>query len=437
MFDITFLKYTKDKVMILKDDLTGLPNRKSLISELNAHRCRKMILLGIDIKNFGEINSCYGNEEGDNFLVSFGRKLSDFANSLALNDTEVYRLHSDVFALAACMDKFSVKKSLLDFANMLVKKFENFLSEDPIRIKSLNVIPSFVCGISHNDNFYGDNIGSNLFNRMDIALREAKNKNIKKISYCQIDEEVEKFYERNILWSNILKSVLQGKSKLVLKPYYQAIQKIETGEILKYECLIRMVGKDDVISPSMFLASAERLGLLPSIGKIVISESCNIFRNLQAGFSINITSQDLADEEFEKFILSQCEFNSIDPERVTLEILENEEIYNLKSKIINLKKHGFKIAIDDFGVGYSNFSRHHEINIDYIKIDGSLIENLLKTSKSYKTVKSIVSYAQSINAETIAEYVTNSDIYNKLEELGVDYAQGYAVGKPAESILSA
>lgn len=419
--------------MILKDDLTGLPNRNSLISELNAYKCRKIILLGIDIKNFGEINSCYGNEEGDNFLVSFGRKLSEFANSLMFNNTtEVYRLHSDVFALEVCLDNTSVKKNLLDFADIIVKKLENFISENPIRINNLNVTPSFVCGISHNENFYGDNIGSNLFNRMDIALREAKNKNLKKISYCQIDEEVEKFYERNILWSNILKSVLQGKSKLVLKPYYQAIQKIKTGEIPKYECLVRMVGENDIISPSMFLASAEQLGLLPSIGRIVISESCKIFRNLQTGFSINITSQDLADEEFEKFILSQCEINNIDPERVTLEILENEEIYNLKSKIINLKNCGFKIAIDDFGVGYSNFSRHHEINIDYIKIDGSLIENLLKSSKSYKTVKSIVSYAQSINAETIAEFVTNANIYDELEELGVDYAQGYAVGKPAD-----
>jgi len=420
--------------MILKDDLTGLPNRNSLISELNAYKCRKIILLGIDIKNFGEINTCYGNEAGDNFLVSFGRKLSRFANSLFFDNTHVYRLHSDVFALAACLDKTSAKKKLLDFADMLVKKLEDFISETPIRINGLNVTPSFICGISHNDNFYGDNIGSDLFNRMDIALREAKNKNLKKISYCQINEEVEKFYERNILWSNILKGVLQGKSNMVLKPYYQAIQKIGTGEILKYECLIRMVGKNDVISPSMFLTSAEQLGLLPAIGRIVITESCKIFRNLQTGFSVNITSQDLADEEFEKFILSQCEINNIDHERVTLEILENEEIYNLKSKIINLKELGFKIAIDDFGVGYSNFSRHQEINIDYIKIDGSLIENLLKSSKSYKTVKSIVSYAQSINAETIAEFVTNTNIYNELKELGVDYAQGYAVGKPVERI---
>ncbi|AEI15345.1 diguanylate cyclase/phosphodiesterase [Flexistipes sinusarabici DSM 4947] len=423
--------------MILKDDLTGLPNRNSLINKLNVQKCKKIVLLGIDIKNFGEINSCYGNEEGDNFLVSFGKKLSEFANSLVFNNTEVYRLHSDVFALAACLDKTSLKENLLDFAEMIVKKLENFISENPIRINSLSVTPSFVCGISHNDNFYGDNIGSNLFNRMDIALREAKSRNMKKISYCQIDDEVEKFYERNILWSNILKNVLQGKSKMILKPYYQAIKKIRTGEIPKYECLIRMVGKNDVISPSMFLASAEQLGLLASIGRIVISESCKIFRSLQSGFSINITAQDLTDEGFENFLLSQCDTNNIAHERVTLEILENEEIYNLRSKIINLKKIGFKIAIDDFGVGYSNFSRHHEINIDYIKIDGSLIENLPKSSKSYKTVKSIVSYAQSINAETIAEFVTNSDIYNKLKDLGVDYAQGYAIGKPAESILSA
>ncbi|WP_273265650.1 EAL domain-containing protein [Flexistipes sinusarabici] len=423
--------------MILKDDLTGLPNRNSLINKLNVQKCKKIVLLGIDIKNFGEINSCYGNEEGDNFLVSFGKKLSEFANSLVFNNTEVYRLHSDVFALATCLDKTSLKENLLDFAERIVKKLENFISENPIRINSLSVTPSFVCGISHNDNFYGDNIGSNLFNRMDIALREAKSRNMKRISYCQFDEEVEKFYERNILWSNILKGVLQGKSKMVLKPYYQAIQKIRTGEIPKYECLIRMVGKNDVISPSMFLASAEQLGLLPSIGRIVISESCKIFRNLQCGFSINITAQDLADGGFEKFLLNQCEANNIAHERVTLEILENEEIYNLKSKIINLKKSGFKIAIDDFGVGYSNFSRHHEINIDYIKIDGSLIENLLESSKSFKTVRSIVSYAQSINAETIAEFVTNSDIYNKLKDLGVDYAQGYAIGKPAESISSA
>lgn len=419
--------------MIQTDDLTGLPNRNKLIKELNLHECRKIILLGIDIRNFGEINSCYGNEEGDNFLISLGRKLSKFAQTLTF-DANVYRLHSDVFALAACTDKLPSGKNLLDVAEMLIEKFENFIGGSPIEIHSLDITPSFTFGISHNNDFYGDNIGSDLFNRMDIAIREAKHKSLKKMSYCQIVEKVEKYYEKNILWSNILKSVLQGKSELVLKPYYQAILRIDTGEILKYECLIRMVGEKGVIAPSMFLASAEQLGLLPAISRIVITESCKRFRNSNMEFSVNITSQDLADKNFEDFLITQCEINNIDHGRISLEILENEEIYNLKAKIVNLKKHGFKIAIDDFGVGYSNFSRHHEISVDYIKIDGSLIKNLLTSEKSYKTVKSIVDYSRSINAETIAEFVMDADIYNKLKELGVDYAQGYEIGMPTEHI---
>lgn len=158
------------------------------------------------------------------------------------------------------------------------------------------------------------------------------------------------------------------------------------------------------------------------------------FARLDLEFSINITAQDLHDKGFLEHLCRRIGDAGIARERVVLEILEDDSFLSELGRIERLKKLGFKIAIDDFGVGYSNFSKLQKLGADYIKIDGSLIKNLDRNENDREILKTILSYAKSIGARTIAEFVASEEIFAAIRALGVDYAQGYFIGRPAEAL---
>jgi len=236
-----------------------------------------------------------------------------------------------------------------------------------------------------------------------------------------------------------LKTLHLIKNNLII-PFFQPILDIKTGKIVKYEVLARGNLSGKIALPFEFLPAAEILQILPIITRMIISESFKFFEDKPLiKFSINITEFDLIDPSFSDFIQNKTKEFNIQASNVTLELLENIKSINIthyNEMISNLKDLGFSIAIDDFGIENSNFSRLMAIDCDYLKIDAIFIKDIHKNHKNQTIVESIVNVAQVLKIKTIAEYVESKEIFECIKSLGVDFAQGYYIGKPSSKIVN-
>jgi len=263
-----------------------------------------------------------------------------------------------------------------------------------------------------------------------MALGFAK-KNRKQFAVHDESMLISKNYEKNLSMSKTLRDAIEGDW---LTPYFQPIVDVKTGEIKKYESLIRIVKPDgDELSPFMFLDVAKATRLYPRITRAVILKSFEIFKNRKEFFSINLSIEDILDSETSSFVINTLANYNLG-NRVIFEILESEGIENYEEAakfLYNVKNMGAKIAIDDFGSGHSNFEHLARLNVDIIKIDGSLIKNIDVNKNAEIIAQTIVSFAQKLNIESVAEFVHSKEVYDKIKEIGVDYAQGYYFGKPS------
>ena len=195
---------------------------------------------------------------------------------------------------------------------------------------------------------------------------------------------------------------------------------------------------DKIISPVEFLNVAKLTGMTNKITKIMIDKSFKFFSTKsEKEFSINITEDDLRDGYLSDFLHQKLKQDNISPNRVVIEVLEGISA-NYKSgnieQLIELKRNGLKIAIDDFGAQNSNFERVHKLDIDFIKIDGSFIKNIATDPISYKVTKTITDFSKSIGAKIIAEHVHNLETLNIIKKLGIDYSQGFYLSEPLPCI---
>ncbi|MEJ5169126.1 MAG: EAL domain-containing protein, partial [Arcobacteraceae bacterium] len=268
----------------------------------------------------------------------------------------------------------------------------------------------------------------------DLALQAAK-KNHKNyiVFYDELDNLQE--YENNMTWTKKLKVAI-ADDKIVV--YFQPIVDNKTRRVVKYECLVRMIDDNKIISPYFFLEVAKKTNQYTKMTKIIVEKAFKAFEYLSFDFSINISYDDIEQEWFLDFIKSMIKkYNTHDiAKRVVFEILEDQSIKNydvLKHFINEVKALGCKIAIDDFGSGYSNFEHIIKMNVDYLKIDASLIKNIAHDENSKKVTQTIVDFAKKLNLKTIAEYVENEEIFNETKSMGVNFSQGYYFSPPVSS----
>ena len=201
----------------------------------------------------------------------------------------------------------------------------------------------------------------------------------------------------------------------------------------KYEILVRMKdSKGEIISPYFFLERAKKINLYSEITKKVIQKSFEFFENKNIEFSINFSISDILEKDVVDFLIQKIyEFDI--GHYLTIEITESEGIDNLEeviSFIKIVKNLGVKIAVDDFGTGYSNFSYLVKLQADFIKIDGSIIQDINKSKTAKAVVEAIVFFAQKVGIRTIAEFVSTKEIYKTCKELEIDYFQGYLFDEP-------
>jgi len=396
------------------DNLTLIGNRNALLKEIKYKKDQLLTIMDID--QFSNINELYGDEIGDKILVSFASFIKKSFNQF---ENSVYRVGDDKFALL-CKEK---NISILD----IEESFEVFI--DLLEKNGLNIdgdIIRFDITISLS---YGDNI--NTYTNALRALSYAKEHYIKIIKYDEYKHSLKNNYIENRKWIQKLKTGLTNGS---FKAFYQAIVDSNTKEIYKYEALIRYIEDDGtVISPFHFLPIAKKAKLFSGIIKLMITECINFIKIKNQIVSLNVSFEDIRTLSTYEYIMDTLKNNPEEAKLLHFELLETEEIEDFtlaKRFISDIKSYGCKVGVDDFGAGYSNFNMLNELQVDFVKIDGSLIKEISTNKNQELIVDTISQYTQKTNLSTIAEFVSSEEIYDKIKTLGITHAQGYYFAEP-------
>ena len=415
--DVTELARSKTNIRnsIYQDPHTKLPNRLKLLtdkSHLNSKKISTCIILNID--SFDSINNLYGNSFGDKILIMVAKWLE--ANLLDKNTT-LYKFEADIYAMVCTSDvkEEKLKEYLTTISENIAQ--EKFLANDA------EVDISMTIGAAQSN--------ANELKLAQIAYKEAK-KAKKAFAIYDTNSHKDEEYTKNIQTSKTLKNAVDND--LVL-PYFQPIMNIETEKIEKYETLMRIQDeKGKILSPYEFLDIAKKSKIYPKLSCSLIEKSINTFLIAPCEFSVNLSFLDITNKATTKFILDLLDKTGVGP-WIIFELLESEGIENYK-EVMNfteqVKSYGAKIAIDDFGSGYSNFERIVELQVDFIKIDGSLIKNIDHNDDMKIITKTIINFAKELGIKTVAEYVHSEEVLNQVKLLGADYAQGFYIGKPDE-----
>ncbi len=414
---LTELENKKNEIYenMIRDSVTNLYSRTKLYSDLN--ELDKVGLILLDIDSFSTINNSYGYDVGDTILIEIANLLRD-----NLKDNElIYRIESDKFILL-----FQDKTD--DYLEQLALDIKKIFFKHHFEINGMTINLDISMGIV---NYPQDN----LLQKSEIAINASREKQDNKIEFYSEKIDAIKTINNNLLWSKRLSDAINLDNIIA---YYQPIVDCKTEKIVKYEALARLSYEGEIYSPFHFLGAARNAGLLTKITKAIFRQACQTFSNNDYYFSVNITNHDLMDKNFSNTLLAYCEEFKVNPSRISIEILEDANVsknIQAKNTLKELKTSGFLLSIDDFGVEYSNFSQISSLEIDSIKIDGSFIKDIT-TNKNYEYItESIVRFTKYINVKTVAEFVHSKEVFEKIKELDIDYAQGYYFGKPEKELV--
>jgi len=411
------VKYTTRQTFI--DKLTGLNNRDSLNNDLVIDDSN--IFIVSNIKEFSLLNQYYGLEIANEVLKQVATGFKTFANE---HNMRVYRISADEYVLLSNDNRLGVIEcgDILEELNDTIGSMEIKVGHEDETLKI-----EIYSGVSFN--------GVHPLEEAQIALREAKAKALPYLAYAQnLDNKVD---TKNILdIKKIIKHAIEHKNII---PFFQPITN-QYGEFIKYEALVRILdfenGNEKILYPDQFLSIAIRSGLYVDLAKEMLSQALIFFKDREEKISVNFLPNDFYNHEImDRFIGLVQMYKK--PERIVVEITEQEGVgdFDRLFKIVKkLRKVGVTIAIDDFGSGYANYVHILQLKPDYLKIDGSLIKNILTDADSQILVKSITRFAGYMKIKTIAEYVENEDIFELLKTYGVDEFQGYYFGRPLNLI---
>jgi len=396
-----------------RKSLTNLPSLFALYKEIKETSGREFNLIVLDVDKFREINQTFGLESGNEIIREIARKLQ----AILSKNSNLKLYHIDIDKFAVQVPYSWTKPQIKHFTYYLLKELEG-----PYDLNGLMI--RFRAGVAYRT--------TKPLLRSSLALDQAKERNLDIVFDDEVDSLLDD-YHTHLTYLKELKYAIEHDN---IVPFYQPIVD-KKGKVVKYEALVRMVDqKGQIVPPIFFLPIAKKSRLNSIITKIMVEKSLKRFRYLPYGISINLTVDDAENEEIRDFIIKQVK-KFPEPERIIFEMVENEYAGD-SSWVISffkeLKQLGCKIYIDDFGSGYANFEYLIRLNADGIKIDGSLIKNILRDRGSEVIVKSVVGFAQEMGMEIVAEFVENREIFDKLKGMGIQYFQGYYFSAPLSYI---
>ncbi len=419
------------------DELTGLINRREFERRLSGMlvsfaQSRQHTMLYIDLDQFKIVNDTCGHLAGDELLKQLAEL---FKTKLRQNDT-IARLGGDEFGvlLEACPTAPALK-----IAELLRQSVTDFRFVWKERV--------FPIGASIGLVTFGEEplTLADILRMADAACYLAKDHGRNRIHVFSPEDQELTQRHGEMGWIGRIRQALE-ENRFVL--YSQTILPLAPAVQSKSHCeiLLRLRDENDqIVPPIAFIPAAERYGLMPAIDRWVIRNALALHAERAshgAGeeiYAINLSGTSMGDVDFLPFVREQFLLSQVPPQNICFEITETAAIANLAKAgalIRTLKDLGCRIALDDFGSGMSSFSYLKHLPVDYLKIDGSFVKDMVKNPIDHAMVEAINRVGQVMHIETIAEFVENEETLQKLKLMGVDFAQGYAIGKPVPHLAS-
>jgi len=413
------------------DTLTGLVNRsefesrlKKIVSESRGLNLQNALMY-IDLDQFKVINDTCGHSAGDALLKEISRIMQSCIRS---SDT-LARIGGDEFAVI--LHKCDTEKAMV-IAKKICRSIDDFrfvFNEHRFHVGAS-------LGLVMIDKSWTSD--TSLMQAADNACYEAKRAGRNRVHLYFDDDNLIGAHRDDVQWVSRIEQALEDDGFIL---FCQRIMPLKHQGLEHAEILIRMKDKSGtLIPPNAFLPAAERFHLVSRIDRWVIAQmfewmklNANSLHHIET-ISVNLSGQSLGDLTFHSYVLSLIETIAIDCSKLCFEVTETAAITNIadaKNFIEAMNKHGVKFSLDDFGSGVSSFGYLKNLAVDYLKIDGQFITDLLDNQIGQATVRCIAEVAKVTGKKTIAEWVESEAVENMLKEMGVDFTQGYLKHKPA------
>lgn len=408
------------------DSLTGIGNRRSFNSafkDLLGSRSTGAVVF-IDVNRFKHINDIYGHNIGDQVLVNIANKL----RVLVRNTDTISRFAGDEFTVL--LDRMTLK-TLPDVLQKLASELSDFITSDAGQVIHYSVSIGAALFPDHG------NDSESLLVNADMAMYQAKKKGM---GYWHIydaaDARVDQIkHDHNMIL--VIKAALERNG---FKLVYQPIVNLESNDVSHFEALVRMydlTGK--VVAPGQFIPLAERSGLIRKIDEWVLSQAVLELSEWSVkgccySVAVNISAPTLQAHSFPEIVETALQKYQINPSQLVIELTETAYIENFQQVLKNLKsitQIGVRVALDDFGVGFSSFTYLKMLPLSFVKLDGSYIKNINQNSDDQVFVKSLAAMINAFGMKTVAEFVEDQSTLAAIQSLGVTHGQGYYWGKPA------
>jgi diguanylate cyclase (GGDEF)-like protein len=390
------------------DSLTELPNRNRLIKDLQSGRSVTAAIVNID--QFKEINDTFGQKVGDYVITELAKRIR---KAVAGRAAAVYRLHADEFAVL--IDGVYDSEQINEVGRLLTDQCQDL----PYFFESETLRLHVSIGIAVTD--------ARHLEKADMALSVARS--TKTFVTYRPELEVSKQYADNLHWLHVIREAIE-QDRII--PYFQPILNNRSGAIDKFESLMRIQAPDgSIVPPGAFFTIAKKSKLYPDLSRVILEKTALMMRGGSREASINVSLEDIVHPGVRE-VIDRVISGDLGP-RIVFELLESEGIENyaeVSHFIERMKARGCKIAIDDFGTGYSNFEHILRLNVDYLKLDASLIKPIETDANARCIVETIVSFARKLGIQTVAEFVHNEAVQTIVRSIGVDHSQGYFISEP-------
>ncbi|MBV1921564.1 MAG: EAL domain-containing protein [Pseudomonadales bacterium] len=416
------------------DPLTGFFNRRAFEStaEEKLEKVKNLsepcCLMYMDLDQFKIVNDLCGHTAGDLLLKNLSKQLLNKTHKIGGGHT-IARLGGDEFGIL--LSNMRVEKARL-IAELFRKTVEDFLFIWQGKRYTLGVSIGLVelCPFHHSI--------EHVLIMADTACYQAKDQGRNRVhTFVESDKELE-LRQLEMQWVSSIKEAITNNQFFLV--FQNIASNKDSNNSYHYEILLRLINSNgNLCAPNQFLPAAERYNLMPNIDRWVIqtyfawlNENQSHLKHLGCS-SINLSTQSLGDDTFSEFLVRIFDEYQIPHNKICFEITEGmaiTHIDNTQSFISKFRNLGCRFALDDFGTGFSSYAYLKDLCVDYIKIDGVFIKNLANNTIDNAMVKSICDVAKAMGIETIAEFVEDEAILQRLKEIGIDFSQGYHIHKP-------